>query len=547
MARKKKSSNNPIQSNQKNQKHVDITLSNKGKSPQRHIRFSSQEFESDLESILENDEQRDEPVSELEAPNSPIVQITHDDVAGEVNYWSTSVFCYILGANPPSNVISGFVKRVWQAQGLDKVSFMPNGIFLARFKTKAQQQAVLSNGHLLFDNKPVIVKEWTPETLLVKHDVTRVPIWMKIFGLDVKYWGLESLKKLCGTVGTFIKCDSATAHRDFLGFARIMIEVDIGQNFPTMISFNDEHGVTQSVRVVYDWLPLVCTSCKGMGHLAENCRKENPKPGVKKAWRPKVTKTAAVQVPKSSVQNGHHLKFITRILRSDTGEKRTFTPRGMPFMEALSQSIQKTKQSIILNRVVERGESSQSRLDNGYLHKGGRIWLMWDPQSVIVDVCDVTSQCIHTKVFDKARQKYFWFTVVYGFNKPVEREPLWDSLRKFHGTVTGPWLVCGDFNAVMGKDERIGGNPVTLADIRPLLQVVQDCNLADLTAKGNFFTWTNKHVFGAKVYSKIDRALCNDDWMVHFPLSYVHFLPEGMFDHSPCLVRFDEVRERKSQ
>ncbi|XP_074290682.1 uncharacterized protein LOC141617387 [Silene latifolia] len=170
---------------------------------------------------------------------------------------------------------------------------------------------------------------------------------------------------------------------------------------------------------------------------------------------------------------------------------------------------------------------------------------MWDPQSVVLDICDVTSQCIHTKVFDKARKTNFWFTVVYGFNKPVEREPLWSSVRSYHGNVNGPWLLCGDFNAVMGRDERIGGNPVTLADIRPLLQVVQDCNLGDLKAKGNFFTWTNKHEYGAKVYSKIDRALCNDDWMVQFSNSYVHFLPEGMFDHSPCLVRFDEVHQRK--
>ncbi|XP_074288392.1 uncharacterized protein LOC141613555 [Silene latifolia] len=226
--------------------------------------------------------------AEPEPPSPPLVKITHNDVAGEVVYWSTSVFCYVLGANPPSNVISGFVKRVRQTQGLDKVSFMPNGIFLARFKTKAQQQEVLSNGHFLFDNKPVIVKEWTPETVLIKHDVKKVPIWMKIFGLDVKYWGLESLKKLCGSVGTFIKCYNSTTHKDFLGFARIMIEVDIGQHFPTAISFIDEHGVTQSVRVVYDWLQILCTACKGIGHLATDCRKKVPKPVVRKVPPPKV-------------------------------------------------------------------------------------------------------------------------------------------------------------------------------------------------------------------------------------------------------------------
>ncbi|XP_074288393.1 uncharacterized protein LOC141613556 [Silene latifolia] len=182
---------------------------------------------------------------------------------------------------------------------------------------------------------------------------------------------------------------------------------------------------------------------------------------------------------------------------------------------------------------------------NFSLHKGGIFWLMWDPLAVEVDISDVTNQCIHAKVYDKARMKKFWYTVVYGFNKVAERETLWSNIRRYHGSIQGPWIICGDFNAVMGSNERIGGNPVTHAEIRPLLQLVLDCNLVDLKAKGNFFTWNNKHETGTKVYSKIDRVWCIDDWMDNFPTSYVHFLPEGMFDHSPCLVKFDEELQGK--
>ncbi|XP_074304181.1 uncharacterized protein LOC141638900 [Silene latifolia] len=203
-------------------------------------------------------------------------------------------FCYVLGANPPSSVLAGFVKRVWQAHGFDKISFMPNGIFLIRFKTKEKQQAVLNTGHLLFDNKPVIVNEWKPETVLVKHDVKRVPIWMKFYGLDIKFWGLESLKKLSGVVGTYVKCDEATTHRNFLGYARVLIEVDVDQYFPNEIYFLDENGLTQTLRVVYDWLPLTCTICKGMGHTATACRKGDTQITVKKK--------KVHQVPKDPVQ-----------------------------------------------------------------------------------------------------------------------------------------------------------------------------------------------------------------------------------------------------
>ncbi|XP_074277809.1 uncharacterized protein LOC141601425 [Silene latifolia] len=100
-------------------------------------------------------------------------------------------------------------------------------------------------------------------------------------------------------------------------------------------------------------------------------------------------------------------------------------------------------------------------------------------------------ECIHVEAFDKVRKKMFWITMIYGFNKPAERESLWLCLKGYHQSINGPWITCGDFNSVMAIDKRIGGGPVSLADIKPL----------------------------------------------HF----AHFLPEGLFDHFPCLISFEEV------
>ncbi|XP_074301502.1 uncharacterized protein LOC141632896 [Silene latifolia] len=162
-----------------------------------------------------------------------------------------------------------------------------------------------------------------------------------------------------------------------------------------------------------------------------------------------------------------------------------------------------------------------------------------------IKVYDITIQSIHTKVIDKTRKQTFWFIVVYGLNKQAEREPLWASLRYYHATVRGPWIVSGDFNAIMARNERIGGVPITNAEMRPLVQVVHDCQLEDLSAKGAFYTWTNKHEHETKVYSRLDRMLINVDWMDCFPDSYVHFLPEGLFDHCPSLIHFEgEIHRR---
>ncbi|XP_074271362.1 uncharacterized protein LOC141595294 [Silene latifolia] len=177
---------------------------------------------------------------------------------------------------------------------------------------------------------------------------------------------------------------------------------------------------------------------------------------------------------------------------------------------------------------------------NNSLHKGGRIALLWDPSAYNIDILDVQVQSIHIKVVDKIRRKNLWTTFVYGLNKAVERIPLWDSLRFYHNMINGPWIVAGDFNSVMAANERIRGARIINADIIPMIQSIQDCQLSDISAQEAFFTWNNKHEYGSKVYSRLDRVLINAKWMDIFSESYDHFLPEGMFDH--CL---EEARHNK--
>ncbi|XP_074283291.1 uncharacterized protein LOC141607842 [Silene latifolia] len=157
----------------------------------------------------------------------------------------------------------------------------------------------------------------------------------------------------------------------------------------------------------------------------------------------------------------------------------------------------------------------------------------------------MTAQAIHSVVYDKLRRKDFWFTLVYGFNKAAERESLWSSIRTYHRTLIGPWMVCGDNNAIMAHNERIGGAQVSRADVLPLSKVTQDCHLVDLKATGAFFTWNNKHKSREKVYSRLDRVLINDEWINTFPDSVANFLPEGLFDHCPCLITLECLHQQR--
>ncbi|XP_074291583.1 uncharacterized protein LOC141618383 [Silene latifolia] len=45
------------------------------------------------------------------------------------------------------------------------------------------------------------------------------------------------------------------------------------------------------------------------------------------------------------------------------------------------------------------------------------------------------------------------------------------------------------------------------------------------------------HEIRSRVYSRLDKAVINEEWSKGMPDMYAHFLPEGTFDHTPCILK----------
>ncbi|XP_074266553.1 uncharacterized protein LOC141589828 [Silene latifolia] len=474
------------------------------------------------------------------------LQLTDADVLPEINYWSSSLYGYIMGTNPPWNVVSGYLKRIWKDYDVDKISFMPNGIFIVRFKAVEKMKEVVKTGHFMFDNKPVIINEWSPEVDLIKTSVQTVPIWVKLTGLDLKFWGVASLKKISGLIGDFVHCDEATTHKTFLGYARLLVDVKVDQSFPASLQFKDEKGKVHNIKVEYDWVPVKCTQCQGIGHSKDQCRKKKEIKKVKPVWQKEGPRVAVIQTSAG---------IITRVMSQDGSGPSVH--RGNTFLDALNMATirnthlrkkgtgnglggvieNETKvKSVHWNKVRNAICSDWSICTNNSFASGGRIWLLWNSGLLEVDILDITSQTIHAQITIKGNKLVFRFTLVYGYNKPAERVDLWKSLQRYKSMHHGPWLVGGDFNNLLFSNERLGGAEVTLADIKPFQDCLHCCDLVDIKAIGSFFTWNNKQELETLVYSRLDGCLINDDWMNLFPEAYAYIMPEGYFDHCPCVV-----------
>ncbi|VFQ82333.1 unnamed protein product [Cuscuta campestris] len=227
-----------------------------------------------------------------------VAKILEEDLIEDLGIWDQAIVLCVLGANPPLEVIDGYVHRIWKGLSIEEVCFMKEGQYLISFKQAADRDEVLKRKYYYFDKKPLLVKAWSPGCQIDVIELKDVPIYVTFPGLNMKYWSLTGLSKLRSMIGKPVRRDKAIATRIKWGSARIQVEVQVQQNF-----LNEEGRIIfQSVE--YEWRPTICERCNRTGHTGDECRnKQDDNKGkgpIKKVWKPKQKQ---VEVPKQKQVN----------------------------------------------------------------------------------------------------------------------------------------------------------------------------------------------------------------------------------------------------
>ncbi|XP_074277869.1 uncharacterized protein LOC141601480 [Silene latifolia] len=502
-----------------------------------------------------------------------MLKLTLDDVQEEIDYWSFAIYGYVMGANPPWRAMKGYLRREWQDYEISEIAFLPNSLFVVRFATMEHGKLVLEKGMFLFDGKPMIVRPWEPNTKITKVSVKTVPIWVKLMGLDLKFWGTKCLEKLASIIGKFVRVDDLTLDKSLLGFARVMVEVGIDQHFPEKIMFMDEmgHNMTGPNKQVWKRREHVATTADtadfpklphgglgvpqpGLSGIVNRVQNSGKGVMITPTNTPVNNSTSAVLTP---------ARILTRITRHESrlpGVKEgAFVVKFNKEMASTTQMkdikwclhhanvdlfglLETRVRPGSLNKVVDSFCNGWNFITNHQYHDGGRIWLLWKEEKYDVDVIEMDAQFIHIKVKDIITNFQFFATYVYGFNKIEDRVPLWTALVRF--VVVEPWIVLRDFNNVLHMDEKIG-LPVKDTETIPFQNTIDNCGLQDMKSTGSFFTWNNKQPSSTRVISRIDRVLINDEWVNKWPDHFAYYVPEGDYDHFPCLIQCDDTNLKK--
>ncbi|XP_019263452.1 PREDICTED: uncharacterized protein LOC109241192 [Nicotiana attenuata] len=157
------------------------------------------------------------------------------------------------------------------------------------------------------------------------------------------------------------------------------------------------------------------------------------------------------------------------------------------------------------------------RYSANYDSKGkGRIWVMWDPNNIQFIEMWKSNQLIHGKL--KIGKDY-------GRN--------WKGSKT---EIDEAWIAMGDYNAVKGVEDRKSENPVQEVEIRDFRDFMLNNGMNELKYIGRNFTWTNNHV-----WSKIDRAIVNAEWMTTMNQMEVVVMEPFISDHTPLCLQFEEI------
>ncbi|XP_060216443.1 uncharacterized protein LOC132643924 [Lycium barbarum] len=157
--------------------------------------------------------------------------------------------------------------------------------FVFKFATEGDKEEILENGPYTFQNRPLIIREWTSDFEVSKEPQRIVPIWVNLPRFPVQCWAEENLGRIASYLGKPLCSDRLTAECERLSYARVLIEMDITQPMPNEMVIEKPDGSTWEQAIEYEWQPKFCVDCNSFGHLAGECKVEMVVPKKKNRRR----------------------------------------------------------------------------------------------------------------------------------------------------------------------------------------------------------------------------------------------------------------------
>ncbi|XP_020262814.1 uncharacterized protein LOC109838800 [Asparagus officinalis] len=194
-------------------------------------------------------------------------------------YWRFALVGHVIGLNVRFKSMESYVNKLWGSISIPEIHLIKPGVFLFDFQSEKQMYDVLEAGPWFFGSRPLVLKPWSIETDMDRIQDSSYPLWVQFPNLRLNLWSSTGISKVASLIGKPITTDKLTATRKRISYARVLLEVQLPLTspLPDQIVIQGPNGKCHNQKVIYEFKPRWCDTCKAIGHSTEQCRKKNGK------------------------------------------------------------------------------------------------------------------------------------------------------------------------------------------------------------------------------------------------------------------------------
>ncbi|GAA0156360.1 hypothetical protein LIER_13876 [Lithospermum erythrorhizon] len=163
-----------------------------------------------------------------------VVKYQSTGVMPGINRWKSAAYGDVMGINPNFITIEKFVCVKWREFGYEKMFKLASGLFLFQFGDDDGKDRMIEEGPWIFAQHPMILNPWTPESRLEMKGVEKIPVWLCIPYLSLKFWNEGMFSKIGSYVGTPLFADGAISYLARVSYVRLYVEITAERSYLVM-------------------------------------------------------------------------------------------------------------------------------------------------------------------------------------------------------------------------------------------------------------------------------------------------------------------------
>ncbi|GJR77122.1 ribonuclease H-like domain-containing protein [Tanacetum coccineum] len=118
-----------------------------------------------------------------------------------------TLYGYFIGKRMAFLAVEYYAKNNWAKHGLKRIMMNSKGFFFFKFNSHDGLEAVLEGGPWLIRKSSIILKKWSMDARLLKEELTRIPIWIKLHDVRIQVFEEDGISLVATFIGKPVMLD----------------------------------------------------------------------------------------------------------------------------------------------------------------------------------------------------------------------------------------------------------------------------------------------------------------------------------------------------